>query len=61
MTEPFEIRLVFTSEKDAKDFVAAWLDGGGEYTCGFDTVYAQSDKWDRHTPKWLLLRRVEED
>jgi hypothetical protein len=59
--KPFEIRLIFDNEEHAKDFVAAWLVGGGEYACGFSSVYEESDKWDKRTPRFLKLERSEDE
>lgn len=57
----YELKLVFDSKNDAKHFIAWWLDGGGEQHSEFYTDYGKSDKWDKHTAKWLKLVRCEEE
>ena len=59
--KPVTIELRFDTEEDAKCFVAAWLDGGGEQTCGFLTPWEESDDWTKGRPKWLKLVWTEED
>ena len=58
--KPYELKLVFDSEKDAKYFIAWWLDGGGEQHSDFNT-----DNWDKHTAKhtakWLKLTKCDPD
>jgi hypothetical protein len=55
------IELRFSCENDAKHFLAGWLDGGGEQTCGFYTEHKESDDWVKGLPKWITLVRSEEE
>ena len=57
------IELRFKSKEEAKDFVAMWLDGGGEQSCGYDTIFEESDDWSKAKglPRWLKLEKYEED
>lgn len=51
-----KIELLFKNTDSARAFVASWLDGGGEQTCRFDTIYEKSDDWTKnHPPKYLFL------
>lgn len=53
---PFEIKLIFDSEKSAKEFVGWWLDGGGEQQAELYSCYEESDKWDKQTPKFIRVK-----
>lgn len=54
----FTIELRFDDEKAADGFITWWLDCGGDGggNLNWSTEYDESDKWDRHTPKWLRIK-----
>lgn len=58
--KPYELKLVFDSENDAKYFIAWWLDGGGEQHSDFNTDCEQSEYRDKHTAKWLKLTKCDD-
>jgi len=49
------LELRFNTEEEKSSFVSAWLDGGGEQTCGFYTLHEFSDDWTKSSPKWIFL------
>src|SRR5258708_5099439 len=56
--ELFSVELIFDNKDAAKEFVAWWLDGGGDGggNLDWDTDYKESDKWDKRTPKFLRIK-----
>ena len=50
-----KIELRFENEEQAQEWLAGWLDGGGEQVIHCSTDYKKSDDWTKRTPKWLWI------